>query len=694
MPHGIVINISLLLSIISIITALGAGIFILSRNYRHPSNVGFFLGIIFLALLETGNIISILSHRDALVVLGQRIALTGTFILPSLWFIFSLSFSRSNYKDIISRWSTVLLVLFAGTAISLYFTWIDNMIVLKKEGFPMLLLSWRQKYCHIFLLMGMMLNLIHLENTLISASPTKKRYIKYAIIGTGSIFAYYIYLSSEVILFSTTDLIYTPITASVILMGSLLSLFAFVKGRLMDVNIFISRYIIFNSLTILLTGIYLFTTGLGIHLIRLYGGTFNRLWISLFTFFSLLSLAILFLSSRIKRKLQVFVSKHFYRHKYEFRDKWMETVKRIESNIDIKDIQDNMVDMISETMGAKEVYLWLKDGEEYYKLVASTVPLLGSFHIREDHPLIKCICTYSRPFFLKEIKDGCNDVEIESIVQATRTVLCTPLMAGGELTGFILQGRDISGEDYGKDDLDLLHAIGIHAANVVRNYYLARKLMDMREKETFHHVSSFFIHDLKNFSSTLSILSRNAEDHIDNPVFQQDLLKTLKGMVKRMNAMVSNLTILTRGLQIRPSMADINSIIDDAIMSLNGYKSVKIIKRLNPVPKVSIDVEQIHKVCLNLLLNAIEASSENHEIEIQTSTRDKEIMLLVIDHGCGMSRDFMKDFLFKPFHSTKPKGLGIGLFQCKKIIEAHGGRIEVESQEGQGSEFRVFLPLR
>jgi len=67
---------------------------------------------------------------------------------------------------------------------------------------------------------------------------------------------------------------------------------------------------------------------------------------------------------------------------------------------------------------------------------------------------------------------------------------------------------------------------------------------------------------------------------------------------------------------------------------------------------------------------------------------------VVADNGCGMSQDFLNRSLFRPFQSTKKTGVGIGMFQSKMIVEAHGGRIEVESEQGKGSTFRVLLPIR
>jgi len=130
-----------------------------------------------------------------------------------------------------------------------------------------------------------------------------------------------------------------------------------------------------------------------------------------------------------------------------------------------------------------------------------------------------------------------------------------------------------------------------------------------------------------------------------------------------------------------------------ALAHFNGSLGIPVLRELKPLPKVFVDGEQISKVLVNLVLNAKEAPGTN-QIEITSETLEGWIIVSVKDNGCGMSTDFLSRSLFKPFQTTKSKGTGIGLFQCKKIIEAHRGRIEVESAEGLGSTFKVMIPVR
>jgi len=95
-------------------------------------------------------------------------------------------------------------------------------------------------------------------------------------------------------------------------------------------------------------------------------------------------------------------------------------------------------------------------------------------------------------------------------------------------------------------------------------------------------------------------------------------------------------------------------------------------------------------------LNAKEAvnAAGAGEVRLRTAQENGWILLSVADNGCGMSEEFLRRSLFRPFQTTKKSGLGIGMFHSKAIVEAHQGRIEVESKVGQGTTFRVLLPVR
>ncbi len=684
-------HIFLILSLLGAILTLGLGLLVFIRNPRHPSNIGFGLGMLSLTIIEAGNGIVFISDSLLWGLYGKRLAVVGQALLVPGWFLFSLTFIRSDYKELLVRWKLVVAGLYLISGFFLF--WINSFSFIDlphSDAYTIFPLGTVGKYFYLYLILGVLLSLIQLENTLRFSLGSKRREAKYVIIGVGSILAYHIYLASQAILFSFLDSSNQPVTSIIILVSCIITMFAVVSNKLLDVNIFISRYVIYNSFTILFAGAYLLIVGIVAQGIKMMGGTYNTFWSVLFTFTAVLCLVLAVLSTNLRRRLQLFVTRHFYRHKYEFRDKWMETIDKIGLNNDAAKIGESLIEMVSDTMAVREVFLWLYEPAHHeYALQRSAASGSIPARIKDNAPLVLKIKDSSDPFYINEASG------LPELISGSNN-LCTPLKAGqGDLIGFILQGDDISGEPYSKDDFDLLKAMASHAAERIRNIQLTRELLASKEAEAFHQVSTFFIHDLKNFVSTLSLLSHNAEEYIGNPLFQQEALKTLKSIVSKMNGMVSNLTVLSKGIHIQPGRMNLNDVVEETLSALNGNVTCKVVKNLEDIPLINADGGQLQKVFLNLLLNAIEATptgESGKQIIVHTFTGNGDVVLSVEDQGCGMSEDFINTSLFKPFKSSKSNGLGIGLFQCKKIVDAHSGSLEVKSEVGKGSEFRVILP--
>jgi signal transduction histidine kinase len=149
--------------------------------------------------------------------------------------------------------------------------------------------------------------------------------------------------------------------------------------------------------------------------------------------------------------------------------------------------------------------------------------------------------------------------------------------------------------------------------------------------------------------------------------------------------------MLTQAIELHYTETDLNVLVCTKLADLRPSLTIPLITDLQPLPPLQIDPEQIEKVLTNLVLNAHEAGSSSGEIRVSTERLPGCVVLSVHDHGCGMSQEFIEQALFQPFRTTKRQGLGIGLFQSKMIVEAHKGSIEVESEVGKGSTFRVFL---
>jgi hypothetical protein len=471
-----------------------------------------------------------------------------------------------------------------------------------------------------------------------------------------------------------------------------------VKHRLLETDIYISRYIIFNSLTVLTVGIYLITIGLVTQGIKYFNVPFNYFFSTLFTFISVLLLIIVFFNDTFRTKVKFFINKNFYKHKYDFRDSWNESIEKISTKTSEEEIQKTLKIMILKYTGAKPFHMWLNDAvSRKYHAVVPEVPKRYA-RIDPTHPIIGHIKKWMEPFVLKNIDfstSGQNDKVMKKFVKDTSAVLCVPLIAGQEIMGFILQGEDISGQPYNQDDFELLKAVTTQAAVQIKNTRLAQDLIAAKEIDAFSKMSSFIMHDLKNLTNSLSLLSQNARYNMDNPEFQKDALTTIDKTISRMKGLIEKLSTVRKGVKLKRETAEPGALIYNAInkMTPTGEKNVIITKNIGPLPTVFVDPESIEMVVLNILTNAYDAIQREGKIDITAALNGKNINIKISDTGAGMSDEFIAKGLFRPFKSTKKHGFGIGLYQSKDVVEAHGGRIEVESSEGKGTTFTLILPV-
>ncbi|HEV2694556.1 MAG TPA: ATP-binding protein, partial [Verrucomicrobiae bacterium] len=272
--------------------------------------------------------------------------------------------------------------------------------------------------------------------------------------------------------------------------------------------------------------------------------------------------------------------------------------------------------------------------------------------------------------------------------------VCVPMIVGDEFLGLMIIGDRVGGVPFSWQDFDLLKCISDQIAAGLLNTRLSQKLLQAKELEAFQTMSAFFVHDMKNTANTLNLMLQNLPVHFDNPEFRADALRGIAKTVERVNHLISRLGSIRGELQIRPAEADLNTVIAKALEGWEEVAGIKLKKDFAALPRFNFDADQMLKVAINLIFNAREAVTAGGQVQITTTQNNGSAILTVSDNGCGMSPEFMHRQLFRAFQTTKKNGLGIGMFQSKMIVEAHQGRIEVDSEPGKGTTFRVALPLK
>jgi putative PEP-CTERM system histidine kinase len=252
-------------------------------------------------------------------------------------------------------------------------------------------------------------------------------------------------------------------------------------------------------------------------------------------------------------------------------------------------------------------------------------------------------------------------------------------------------GPERTGIPYTMEDLEFMETVTEQAAGVILTARLSERLVQSHEFEAFHRLTSFVIHDLKNSISALAMLSDNALQNFADPEFQRDTIKTVSKTVDRMKALLGRLASAPEADALRLEPVDLAALALEAARPIMKSERISLVKDLAPLP-ISADADALLRVIQNLIANAVQSIESEGVVRLRTFERDGWAVLSVSDTGCGMSDEFIRRSLFAPFRSTKKGGWGIGLYQTKGIVEAHGGSIEVSSQEGAGTSFTIKLP--
>jgi putative PEP-CTERM system histidine kinase len=637
------------------------------------------------------------------VRIWQAVILALRTFVPAVWLVFSLTYSRGRYAEYLTR-SRFLLI--AACCLPLLAALLFQERTLEvaagdgtEGGFSARLGGTAQLLIGL-VLVGSILILTNLERTFRAAVGTMRWRIKFLVLGLAVIFAARIYTASQALLFSRHDSGLAVVDASALLVGCVLITIAYVRSGWSDVEVYPSRTVLQSSVTAIVAGAYLFVVGVLAQIVARFGEARYFQVQTLIILIGVSGLAILLLSDRLRERLQRFVSQHFKRPQHDSQKVWSLVTERLARLSDEKALATTGAKLISETFHVLSVTVWLWE-EHRQRLVATASTAQVSDekpvgHSSDDALGINDIGERVAPFDLEAITDSWG----EALRQANPTTfehggrrLGVPLVSGAQWLGVAVLADRVSGVPYTAEEMELLKCIADQLAASLLNVRLTGQIVRSRELEAFQTVSAFFVHDLKNAASSLNLTLRNLPIHFDDPAFRADALRAISSTMERISSVTSRLSLLRGRLDLHLAALDLNTVVTDVVNGLNGSAGESIQTQLSPLPKISADRERLHSVVTNLVLNARDAVGTNGgTIAVETTVERNSAVLSVRDTGCGMSADFLRHSLFRPFQTTKKEGIGIGMFQVKTIVEAHGGTIQVESEQGKGSTFRVVFP--
>ena len=468
------------------------------------------------------------------------------------------------------------------------------------------------------------------------------------------------------------------------------------------IKIFISRDIVLHSTLLTVAGIYLFVMAMVGYIIKYLGGSWDTSIQIVLIALSVVLLITLFLSSNIRNKLKVFISKNFFANQFDYREQWIELTNLLATGDDgLSEVYKTALKGLTNSVKYDKGLL-CKMTKSHYQIVASTHG--GAPSELDDRILMQSIrFCQQKPWLIDlhelQIKPENYmglDIELHE-ARASEYQFILPIYRDSELWGVaVLFTQSGVVRELNWELRDYLNAVLAQVSNYVLHYEAARIVAENAQFAAFSRMSAFVVHDLKNVMAQVDLILCNAQQHKSNPEFIDDTFETLEYTQARMQKMLKQLTEKQVTSEQTQQAVDLCTILKDVIDKKCAALTPLPHLDYSVVDAVAGDSEKLSNVFYHLISNAQQATAQDGTVTITVGPSDQPNMVKIeiIDTGHGMSQAFIEERLFAPFDTTKGNaGMGIGAYDAKQYIEEIGGSIQVSSQENLGSTFTLLLPI-
>ena len=458
----------------------------------------------------------------------------------------------------------------------------------------------------------------------------------------------------------------------------------------------VSRSAAVQSLSIAAIGLYLAGMVLATSAIGALGGSQVRVAQTAFVFGSAAALLTLARSPWLRAWAKVKLAKHLFRHRYDYRAEWIRFTETLGlPGAAAAPLAERMVKAVADMTGSPAGLLFVHDEDALVPAARWNWPADEAPSGAGTAALARYLAETPRILELDAIRAGAAEPGDAAVIPAELIAAdagwaLVPLHHLDRLAGAILLARPPVARALDWEDFDLLRIAGRQVASYLAEAQAQAALADAQRFDEFNRRFAFILHDLKNLVSQLSLTARNAERHADNPAFRADMVATLKESAERMTELLARLGQRGPTRAEPPAPMSISALVERVAVRRRRVHAVELVAP--PAVRAIADAHRLEQILDQLIQNAVEASPPDTPVTVRVAPAGPWVALEVADRGCGMSPAFIRDSLFKPFASSKPNGFGLGAYEARALAQAMGGRLEVESREGEGSRFRLLLP--
>lgn len=512
----------------------------------------------------------------------------------------------------------------------------------------------------------------------------------------GGIFAFDLYTFSQEALFSHFDGDAIGIRPAVHSIAVPLLYIASRRHKDWISRLHLSRVAVFHSATLLMAGAYLLLVSAVGYYVRFTGGDWGRALQLALMVVGLLVLLMVLLSGAMRAKLRVYISKHFFSYRYDYREEWLRFTAMLSSQSSPQELGISVIRGIANLVESPSGALWLRQGAQTFFSQAAYWNLPPSNEREaDDAQLAQFLRSRHWIVDLDELRrHPQSEAEFDCprwLLDDARYWLLVPLVVGVDLIGFVLLGRPRTPLEVNWEVRDLLRTASSQASSYLAQMQATEALLEARKFEAFNRMSAFVVHDLKNIVTQLSLMMRNARRLRDNPEFQEDMLATVENSLEKMRQLMLQLREgepphgVAHGVELLPIARRL------AAAAQNKGRELQL--EIRAEASTRGHEERVERVIGHAVQNAFDATSEHGRVWLQLGVEGSYARIEVGDTGCGMSEDFVRTRLFKPFQTTKTGGMGIGAFESFQYLNELGGKIKVDSEIDHGTRITILLPL-
>jgi len=546
---------------------------------------------------------------------------------------------------------------------------------------------------------GVMLStliLILIEQIYRNAPFDTRSGLKYFCIGVGGIYSY------DLIIFTLTIVNNEMQVNQWAARGFVSALFAIPLGLAakrsfrLSLDAHIPRQIIFYSFSLIAIGVFVIFMMMGDYYIKTYAGTWGGV-LRIVLFVSAVSaVAVSMVSATIRARVRVFLMKSFFQYKYDYRKEWLRFIGTLTES-ELHNVANTAVRAVAQIVNSPGGVVWVQEpgGKDYLPVGAweSELPIMSS--VDHNSGLIKFLKRRQWVINFQEMRDYPTRYEgliIEPwLSDRDDWWLIVPLFLGERLFGFVILQRPQIVPSLNFEDHDLLRTVGRHVATHIDQAESDRKLAESSQFGTYNRLTAFLMHDLNNLIAQQSLVVKNAEKHRHNPQFVDDAINTIAHSVSRMRRLMEQL-----------SSGSTNAVKQTVSLETILAKAAKRVESGLPRPVMSIesdglqiqaDPDKLTTAFEHLIRNAQDATDDDGQINVDAEISDAVVNIRINDTGGGMTPEFIRERLFRPFDSTKgSQSMGIGAYQAREYIRELGGQLDVSSSPGKGTTFSIRLP--